>query len=416
VAKHADRRLRIVVVGAGIGGLTAVVALHAAGHQVTVVEREPALTGTGGHLGVQSNAVLALRRLGLADAVVAAGVPVERFELMSWSGRRLAWWSPGELGRELAAPNVTVPRQVLLRALAEAAAEVPIRFGEPLVELAETPSEVVVRLLGGAELRADVLVGADGIRSTVRRLLGLPGQPRYAGYRSWRARTPARPEELGPGVARHYLAPGRTFGCWPLPGGGTYWVATRAQRLGDTPTTVPADDQSQAEHRELLRAFADAPAAVRTLLAATEPGALLGLPVHSLADVGAWSTGRVVLLGDAVHAMQPTTGQGAAQAMLDALCLAEQLAAVTGPAPDPAELRHAFERYVQARWPAVTAIAREAAGLGQMHHVGNPLGRLVRDAVVRGTPHRVWQRRTRLRLTEAALLRVEPAAVAAVAR
>jgi 2-polyprenyl-6-methoxyphenol hydroxylase-like FAD-dependent oxidoreductase len=408
MAMSADQGFRVIVVGAGIGGLTAAVALHAAGHHVTVVERAPGLAEVGGHLGVQSNAALALRRLGLDSAVLAAGVPVERFELSSWSGRRLAWWSPGELGREFDAPNVTVPRHVLLAALADGASGLPIHFADPLVGLEEDEHEVVVRLRSGHELRADLVVGADGIRSTVRRLLGLPGEPRDAGYMSWRARTTIRPDELDAGLARHYLGHDRTFGCWPLPDGGTYWVATQLHRTPG-PAAKPDNASAEAAHRALVDIFADANPTVRALLAATRADDLLSQPVEAIVGVDAWFTRRVVLIGDAVHAMEPTTGQGAAQAMLDALCLADQLSDVTHATP-AADLRRALDRYVAARREPTAAIAKEASGIGKMHHVGNPMGRIVRDMVLRCTPHRVWQNRTRLRLAEAELLGVRPAA------
>lgn len=402
---RARERLHVLIAGAGVGGLAAACGLAARGHRVTVLERAAALTRVGGHLGVQSNAVLALRALGAADRVERGGIPVERFEIASWSGRRLAWWSPGAIGRNLSAPSVTVPRHLLLSALADTAAAAGegagvgagLLFGAEVAEVAEDPERVTVRLTDGRSLSGDVLVGADGVRSTVRRLAGLPGEVHAAGYLTWRGVAPGRPPHTGPDTARQHLGRGRTFGHWPLPDGRTYWVATRTTRA------LGASDAARPVPRP-----ADLPPTVAALVAATPEAEVLRTGVDTVKGGGAWHSGRVVLLGDAAHAMEPTTGQGAAQALLDAVCLAATLGGADGTATG---IEHALTTYAARRQPGARAVADEASGLGTMHHLDHPIGSRLRDTVLRFTPQSVWQRRGELRLDEHELL--APAAGAA---
>ncbi|MGP4004854.1 FAD-dependent oxidoreductase [Streptomyces sp. 8N706] len=385
-------RLHVLIAGAGVGGLAAACGLAARGHRVTVLERAAALTRVGGYLGVQSNTVLALRTLGAAGPVEEGGVPVERFEISSWSGRRLAWWSPGAIGRKTTAPNVTVPRHLLLSALAEAAQRyrdgTEIVFGAEVDELTENDTGVTVRA-GGRVFTGDVLIGADGLRSAVRRLAGLPGRPQAAAYRTWRGVAESgRPPGTGPGTARHYLGRGRTFGHWPLPDGGTYWVATHAT----------ASPEQAPDAAPVPAGLPDGPAG---LVAATPPESVLHTAVHTVQGCDTWHAGRVALLGDAAHAMEPVTGQGAAQALLDAVCLATTLG---GAEKERASINSALTTYAAARRGPAEAVAREAAGLGKLHHLDHPIGNRVRDAVLRCTPHSVWQRRAALRLDEHELL------------
>ncbi|MEC3894049.1 NAD(P)-binding protein [Nocardiopsis alba] len=379
--------LRVLVVGAGIGGLAAAAALRDAGHHVTVLERSSG-PGTGGAcLGLQSNAVLALRELGVDPVEQLNGVPVERFELRSWRGSRLAWWSPGEVGRELQAPNITVVRAELLARLSSLVAGCDLRYGAVVESVEQTDDRVTAHLTDGDRVGADLLVGADGLRSRVRRSLGIAGGPSYAGYTAWRGISPTRPSGLERGTAQHYLGQGTTVGCWPLPEDRTYWVATLRV------------DQDSAPDRPPARLGERAPRAVRELLATTDPRGVLRTPVHELVGIGKPYKDRAVLIGDAAHGMQPTTGQGAGQALLDALSLASHLRGIGA-----RQVPEAIARHIGERQHSALRVAAEASGLGRMHHVNNPAIRLVRDTVIRATPHRVWQQRAMVRLDERPLL------------
>jgi 2-polyprenyl-6-methoxyphenol hydroxylase-like FAD-dependent oxidoreductase len=380
----------VVVAGGGIGGLALASALRARGIGVTVLEQAERLEEIGAAIGVQTNAVRALRSMGLADELIRSGVPIEFYEYVDWKGRRLVRWSQGDIGRRLGEPTVVVHRADLQRVLLGGAGVGTLRLGTACASFDEDEGGVTVRLADGAALRAKLLVGADGIRSALRgQLLG--EQPlRYSGWAAYRGIATFSHPSLPVGLARQTLGRGRTFGTWHLPEGRLYWVATITERLGEG--APPGERRAH-----VLRTFRGTHEPLGELVEATQEEAVLRHEVSDRLPVDSWSSTRVTLLGDAAHPTTPVTGQGGGQAIIDAAVLADEIAALPS-LDDASGLRGALQRYEERRRPVTSSITREAWRISGMHHVHSRVAASGRDLSLRLTPTRVWHRRMEHRL------------------
>ena len=364
------------MVGGGIGGLAAAIALGQAGHEVEVVERATALDEVGAGLSMAPNALAALDRLGVGDELRRRGGNARRILLRNRRGDVLsAIDAPGR-----AWEIVGVHRADLQDVLTEAAGEERLHLGRTCTGFTQSADGVAAVLADGSELEGDILVGADGIRSTIRAQLKGEEALRYAGYFGWRAVI----DFDDPAVAEAFSeswGPIFRVGLVTIGHGRLYWFVSE---LGREDAPFPPDPN--AYFRERLAAWHDP---IPAVVAATPPGVLTRLPIHDRLPAKEWGSGCVTLLGDAAHPMTPNLGQGAAQALEDAVALA---AAFVG-ADAQSEALRAYERR---RIPRTTMIVNRSRQLGRIAHFRNPLACRIRDAVTKATPDRVQRRQQEL--------------------
>jgi 2-polyprenyl-6-methoxyphenol hydroxylase-like FAD-dependent oxidoreductase len=305
-----------VVAGAGIGGLTVAVALCRAGWTVTVLERARQLEPVGSGLGLGPNALHALDAIGL-------GAVVRRFSAVQGTGgirrpdgRWLVRTDLGAIADQFGAPQVMVLRADLVSLLAASLPDGVLRTGVTVTGVHDGgPDEQARVATSDGDLMADLVIAADGIGSAIRQALfpGHPG-PRYAGLAAWRFVADARPASAAPVEPAETWGRGALFGAVPLADGRVYCYASAAVPPGQTPADPAA---------ELDRRFSGWHEPIPALIGAVPSAAVLRNDIYWIAEpLPAYHRGRVALVGDAAHAMTPHLGQGACQAIEDAVVLA----------------------------------------------------------------------------------------------
>ncbi|MFC8762769.1 FAD-dependent monooxygenase [Streptomyces sp. NPDC057193] len=342
---------RAIVVGAGIGGLTAAVALHRDGWQVTVLERAADLAPVGAGIGLAPNAQRALDVIGLGDRVRDLAAWQGDGGMRTPDGRWLARTNATAAAARFGGPLVLLHRATLVEILASALPDGTVRTAAAAALVDPGDDHRPARLATPqGEAEAELVVGADGIRSVTRQAL-FPGHQgtRYSGCTTWRVVVPAPARPFAP---HETWGAGRLWGTQPLKDGRIY-----AYAMATAPAGGRAPDDEKAE---LLRLFGDWHHPVPEILAAVDPAQVLRHDVHHLPDpLPAFHRGRVALLGDAAHAMMPSLGQGGNQAIEDAVVLAHHARSAADFVPGPA-----LAAYTADRLPRTTAIVRKAARTG----------------------------------------------------
>lgn len=357
--------MQILVVGAGIGGLTAALALRQAGFDVHVYEQTAVLREVGAGVAISPNATRALHSLELANALAAVGVLARSHDSRDWHTGAL-------LGRILlgdeavvrwGAPFYHLHRADLHQTLRAALGEERITLGARCVAITQDEMTVTARFAGGREVSGDLLVGADGIHSVVREHVAGPDRPLYSGQVSWRGLAPAAVGHAAELEARHhsFWGPRQQFVCYYVSGGRLVnWVSNTE---GDGEWREESWS-ARGDREEALALHAEWHPTVRALIAGTEQ--VFKWALFDRQPLEEWTRGRVALLGDAAHPMLPYMGQGAGQSIEDAIVLARCLAA------DPNDGQRALKAYAARRQERAAAVQTASREAGQMVRLTDP--------------------------------------------
>lgn len=362
-----------VVVGGGIGGLAAAIGLRRIGWEVKVVERAPILQDAGAGISLAANGLRALDELGVGAAVRDTSRGQYSGGTRTPAGGWLARMDGAALEQAVGTPIMGIPRSTLHRLLREALPAEALLIGSEADSVRQTGPGTVRVDSGETVLDADLVVAADGIGSKVRRLLfpAHPG-PVYSGSTVLRAITEQAVElrtdfELTWGQ-------GAEIGHIAFRDGRAEWHAV---------LNLPAGTRFADPLAELRRRFRNWHDPIPALFDATRPDAVLHHDINELrTPLRSYTVGRIALLGDAAHAMTPNLGQGACQALEDAVTLAASLA--TEPSVEAALACYDAER--RPRSQAVARAARQAGRMGQQ--LSHPAAVTLRNTAMRLTPSR----------------------------
>jgi len=364
------RAPRIAIIGGGVGGLAAALALERRGAEVIVCEQSAELSDIGAGLHLSPNALMAFRVLGVEDAVIAIGSESDFLIIRSWkSGRVISRMRRGAFRQQFGAPSVTVHRADLLDVLRGALKTADIRLGARCIAVEGRDSGAVARFADGSEIEADVVVGADGIHSVVRKGLFGADAPRFTGCVCWRgmATAAAVPRDIAIGQGAMWMGPHGHVVHYPVRRGelinivahfdSDAWVEeswTRECDLSELTTTYAG------WHSDLLRLY-------------PYSGRWYKWALYDRDPLERWSKGRVTLLGDSAHAMLPYLGQGAAMAIEDACVLSAAIARHDD------VLDQALLAYERLRAPRARAAVLGARERGRENHLASRWARLKRD-------------------------------------
>jgi FAD-dependent urate hydroxylase len=362
---------RVIIIGGGIGGLCAAISLRRIGLDVMVYEQAEELRAVGAGLTIWANAIKALRKLGVADAVIKAGSKIERGELRTSTGRVLSRSHPGELEQRFGEPTIAIHRADLHDILLDALPPETVRLNSRCVRFADDEEGVRVSFSDGQEDRAHLLVGADGIHSVIREQLFPEVKLRYSGYTTWRGVVATR-DEAALGTTSEAWGCGARFGIVRIDSERVYWFSTANVEAGRK--LSPAESKSF-----LLEYFKGWHHPVELLIESTPAEHILHNDIHDIAPMKRWCRNRVALLGDSAHPTTPNMGQGACMAIESSLALARCLRQTD-------DLSLSLRRYERERMPRTAWITNQSWRIGRIGQFENRLLCTLRDAFVQLAP------------------------------
>jgi 2-polyprenyl-6-methoxyphenol hydroxylase-like FAD-dependent oxidoreductase len=353
--------VRIAIIGGGIGGLSAALALQNFGFQSQVFEQAPELHDVGAAIAIWPNALHVLERLGLTDSILTkAGVMTE----IRWLDQN------GWLINSVSIPeSVALHRADLQNILLHSLDPSSIHLGHQFIDQKQTADKVIATFANGRSVEADFLIGADGIHSRVRAQLLHDGEPIDRGYTIWRGISSKIPAAIPPATAIELQGRGKRFGIGPVGLGRLGWWASA--------NGAPADD--------VFHLFEDWYPPVLELIEATPPSSIIRTRAFDRLPNSTWGRERMTLLGDAIHPTTPNLGQGGCLAIEDAFVLARCFERYGAS-------EEALRNYERSRYKRTSAISKYSRYYGTVGQWENVCARALRRAALALVPEALGRR------------------------
>jgi len=358
----------VIIIRAGPGGLTLAVALRQAGIGACVYERAAVASDRGSGLTLWPNALRALDAVGQGTAVRDLSAPLDGIAMFVSRGAELFRVERRAMHDRFGDSGLALQRSELTGVLLKQLGEESVRFGFTCTGVENNGSGATAHFADGSEAHGTVLVGADGLRSSIRTHLFGSRTLRYSGYTVWRGLANMR---LRQGVGLTSLGCGSQFGIFPMARDRVYWFAS---------TNAPEGEQRRAGRKQTVRErFGAWHPPVQEIIENTCETAIIRNDVYDMDPLDSWSSGSVTLLGDAAHPSTPDLGQGACQAIEDAVVLARALDRAS-------DIPTALATYEQQRLKRTRAMSLQSRRIGQAGTWTNPLVCWLRNQAIRHIP------------------------------
>lgn len=354
--------LKAIVIGAGIGGLTAGIALRQAGYEVEIYDRVRDLRPIGAGISLWSNGVKVLNRLGLGEKIAEIGGQMNRMEYRHLSGNLLNEISLAPLIASVGQRPYPVARRDLQNMLLESFESLgnKVTLGAKCIEVVESDRDVTAKFEDGSTATGDVLVAADGVHSILREyILKERVSPQYGGYVNWNGLVPIS-EDLAPAdMWAIYVGEHKRASMMPVAGDRFYFFFDVPLPKGTTSDRA----NYQTELKAYFQGWAEP---IQLLIDRLDPATIARVEIHDVGPISKMVQGRVALLGDAAHATCPDLGQGGCQAMEDGLVLTNYLVSTNLSVVD------ALNRYETERKTRTTEIVNKARNRAETIHGKDP--------------------------------------------
>ncbi|MBZ0201826.1 MAG: FAD-dependent monooxygenase [Ignavibacteria bacterium] len=363
----------ISISGAGIAGLVTAIALRKIGINCIVYEAAPEIKPLGAGLVLAANAIKAFEKIGIDKEIISKGRLLASFAILDKNGKTISRTDSEAIGKKFGTDNFTIHRARLHEALLSLIDSSRIKTGKKIISADQSDSGVTLHFADGTTAQTGYLVAADGIHSHIRKLLIPNTKERYAGYTCWRGIV----EDAGLNITEstETWGPAGRFGIVPLAEGKIYWFASVNAKQNDPVL-------KNFEVNDLLKHFAEYHSSVKAVLQNTSESVLLLNDIIDLEPVKNYAFGKIVLIGDAAHATTPNMGQGACQAIEDAVILTDELSK-TG------SVENAFERFGVRRIKRTHFIVNNSWKLGKMAQSSNLVFSALRNCTLRLIPAKI---------------------------
>lgn len=370
--------MNIAIIGGGIGGLATAAGLHKIGIHAHVYEQATTFKPLGAGIGIGSNAMLALVELGVADDIIASGMPLHEQRFLNHKLEVMNTIDFSLLKKKFGEETIAIQRAHLHEALLESIDPAYVHFDKKVTQFTQNEDSVTVTFHNNDEQTFDYVIAADGIHSIFRQTLLPKSKPRYANYTCWRGITKNNGDVPLHVSSEAWSTRGR-FGWAPLQNGDIYWFAC---------VNAPAKDAyyNSLNKDGVASLFSHFSKTTERLIRETKDPYFLHHDLYDIKPLKSFVHGRVVLLGDAAHATTPNMGQGAGQAIEDAYELMRAL-------DEERTIASAFARYNKRRLKKTSKVITLSRQIGWAAQWDNPLLVGMRDFIFPFIPKSLLFRR-----------------------